>query len=795
MKISRRLMPFCLLWVVLLAMPAAVQAQFNLTTNGDGSINISGYAGSGGTVIIPSTIFGLPVTSIGQGAFQNSSVTSVTIPDSVISLGQSAFFNDTALTSINIGNGVASIQDSTFNSDPALKNVTIGNAVTSIGYFAFRGCTSLTNIIMPNSLTNFGDNNQGDDLVFASCPNLTGVYFQGNAPSSYGHVYLNENNQADNFVTNYYLLGTTGWGIFYNANHGSSGAKTNLWPGAFAYTASPTNGVLPLTVQFTSTNRDGGNNLITNWNWNFGDGTTSTNQNPSHVYTTGIAGGKFPSGLLAVNNLGKTVAGFGLTIAVTPPNDNFSNSIPLSGGGIGSNLGATLESKEPNPGGSIGSVTNSATNGITSVVTVTNAVNNTVWWSWTAPTNGLASVLTYGSSIDTIIAIYTGNALTNLVCLASNLNTVLNNDLYAYSNSQVGVLSPANAGVLNRVGFTASAGTNYQIQISGLSQGLIDIAVQPIALKVVSVNRTSTNSADQSVNFNGVVQVGNSGSATSAPLRLKVLAHAGYSFDSNNGSLPNTPNALPADQVLTNYYLANPATASPGTTTNISISAVCPGPSYNVSNGSTNWAFGWGAYVVLEEQFGTNWYFVDNDLLLYGTWPTIGGVQGVGGGVIRLNPSQLVTSSNPGYVQYQLVPPAALLAGAGWKLSNDSNFATATNYIEAVTATNTVLVQFKAITGWNPPASQTVTVLPGQVTSQTASYTVTNPVLVAGSLGIGITGTTNTAYRIEGRTSLAGGSWQPVSTNTITSGSFNLVLPAPLTNAPAMFYRAVWLGY
>jgi hypothetical protein len=73
---------------------------------------------------------------------------------------------------------------------------------------------------------------------------------------------------------------------------------------------------------------------------------------------------------------------------------------------------------------------------------------------------------------------------------------------------------------------------------------------------------------------------------------------------------------------------------------------------------------------------------------------------------------------------------------------------------------------------------------------------VTNPVLVANrSAGIGITGTTGTVYRIEGRTNLTSGSWLPVSTNTILTTGFNLLLPQPATNGNTFFYRAVWLGY
>jgi len=76
MKTSfKRLLPRLLL----LALPAAAQAQFIYTTN-NGAITITKYTGSGGAVTIPSATNGLPVTSIGYEAFLGSGLTSVTIP-------------------------------------------------------------------------------------------------------------------------------------------------------------------------------------------------------------------------------------------------------------------------------------------------------------------------------------------------------------------------------------------------------------------------------------------------------------------------------------------------------------------------------------------------------------------------------------------------------------------------------------------------------------------------------------------------------------------------------------------
>ncbi|MEI9963011.1 MAG: hypothetical protein WDM76_18405 [Limisphaerales bacterium] len=148
-------------------------------------------------------------------------------------------------------------------------------------------------------------------------------------------------------------------------------------------------------------------------------------------------------------------------------------------------------------------------------------------------------------------------------------------------------------------------------------------------------------------------------------------------------------------------------------------------------------------------------------------------------------------------MQFRLEPPAAVSAGAGWKLAGDAAYSNATNYTRVVLSTNSFSVEFKPIAGWNTPTNQAITIIPGQITSYTANYTIatlaTNPVLVANASGLGIVGVTGTTYRIERRASLTAGSWIPVSTNTITTTGFNLILSKPATNGPTTFYRAVWL--
>jgi hypothetical protein len=166
-----------LLAFLLLAVPAAVQAQFSTETDGN-TITIIGYNGIGGAVIIPTNINGLPVTGIGTAAFDDlTSLTSVTIPNSVTSIGDSAFAYCTGLTSVTIPGSVISIQADTFSFCTGLTNATLANGVTSIGEEAFWGCSSLINATIPGSVTNIGDS------AFYECSSLTNAAIPSNVAS------------------------------------------------------------------------------------------------------------------------------------------------------------------------------------------------------------------------------------------------------------------------------------------------------------------------------------------------------------------------------------------------------------------------------------------------------------------------------------------------------------------------------------------------------------------------------------------------------------------------------------
>ena len=80
------------------------------------------------------------VTSIGQEAFRWSSITSIEIPNSVISIEDNAFYGCSSLKSIEIQNSVKSIGAGAFNGCSKLTGIDIPNSVESIGAGAFSGC-------------------------------------------------------------------------------------------------------------------------------------------------------------------------------------------------------------------------------------------------------------------------------------------------------------------------------------------------------------------------------------------------------------------------------------------------------------------------------------------------------------------------------------------------------------------------------------------------------------------------------------------------------------------------------
>jgi ribosomal 30S subunit maturation factor RimM len=138
---------------------------------------------------------------------------------------------------------------------------------------------------------------------------------------------------------------------------------------------------------------------------------------------------------IAVDGFNGAAGQIVLTVALSipPVNDNFANATTVTGSSVsvtGLNVNATAETGEPNHAG--------------------NAAGHSVWWNWTAPANGVVTIDTEGSDFDTVLAVYTGNAVNSLTLADPGAQ-----------NDDVG----APVDLTSQVTFAVTAGTTYRIAV------------------------------------------------------------------------------------------------------------------------------------------------------------------------------------------------------------------------------------------------------------------------------------------------------------------------------------------
>ena len=103
-------------------------------------------------------------------SFASAGLTEYTIPDSITSIGGSAFRECSYIKRVAIGNSVTSIRSYAFSGCSSLMDVTIPDSVTTIEFNAFRNCTSLTSVKIGNGVTSI------DDGEFYGCSSLKAFY-------------------------------------------------------------------------------------------------------------------------------------------------------------------------------------------------------------------------------------------------------------------------------------------------------------------------------------------------------------------------------------------------------------------------------------------------------------------------------------------------------------------------------------------------------------------------------------------------------------------------------------------
>ena len=132
-----------------------------------------------GDIEIPATHNGKPVVVIQNSGFTDcSSLTSISIPNSVKSIGINAFENCSNITEIVIPEGVTLVANNTFLGCVKLASVTLPTSLESIGANAFSGCTSMTTIVLQKNIEEIGAN------AFANCSRLDIVEVFGDTPAT-----------------------------------------------------------------------------------------------------------------------------------------------------------------------------------------------------------------------------------------------------------------------------------------------------------------------------------------------------------------------------------------------------------------------------------------------------------------------------------------------------------------------------------------------------------------------------------------------------------------------------------
>jgi uncharacterized delta-60 repeat protein len=415
-------------------------------------------------------------------------------------------------------------------------------------------------------------------------------------------------------------------------------------------------------------------------------------------------------------------------------------------------------------------------------------LNNSLWWSWTAPSSRPVVFTTFGSSVDTFLAIYTGSTLADLSLVACNDDALI----------QPAQASPI-SDPISRVRLNPVAGTTYQIALSLArgNVGQVALNMEPLAVEdVVSVQ--SSQRPDRSVDFAGTVRVSNFRANATGPLRLRLVGRAAFSFlNSLELSCEDVPVANVPDEPLGLFNL--PAALGSMASASVDVSGLCP-PPYEAGP----WGYGWGVLCAVEEQVGEEWSPLDSRLLLVANWPRINRFV-AGGGVIMLTSRLGGAARPPASLTVSVGPPAAVALGGGWRVSPTNSGevhelqAYTTRFrpdtVKMTVYSTNFTIETQPLPGFFSPANQHLSLTSGVPAVLDLRYSVFPPRLIQDPVrGLGLTGTVRTAYRIETSPQLPfqAGSALPNAV-TLSAGTNWISGTVPPTNAN-LLYRALWLS-
>jgi autotransporter-associated beta strand protein len=503
----------------------------------NGAVTITGYTGADTAPVIPATINGLPVTAIGASAFANkSTLTRVTIPDSVTSIGDQAFAYCSGLLEILVdpaNPNFSSLDGVLFNQDQTTLiqwpggrtgDYTVPASVTQIGSYAFAGCAGLTGVVIPASVTSMGDYaflectglvnlTLGSGVtrlaegVFAICPLLTSLTIPTSVTeialyAFYGCLGLTE-------VTIPAGVASIGEAAFMDCNNLASarfagnapsmdtdvftgaavGFKVEFYSGATGFT-TPTWQGYPTVMLSAESSKD----ILT---FDFGAlgaatitgtaisltvpyGTDVTHLAPTYTLSGGtcdhVSGAAYDFSspvVYTVTAADLTTKGYTVTVVTSGlPNDGFVNAIALPG-----NNGTRSGS------GNVGATFESG-----EPVCLNPDTTNTVWFKWVCTEAGSFTLSTAGSvntganEWDAVVCVYTGSSLATLSQLKAQdtaLEEVVNLEVApgTYYFQLGGYAPPSPGDVATDIKLTWSLAPPTMVDISGTLTQRLDTVV------------------------------------------------------------------------------------------------------------------------------------------------------------------------------------------------------------------------------------------------------------------------------------------------------------------------------
>ena len=425
----------------------------SLTTLNFNAVNCSDFASG-----IGHQFYSCPITTINIGnsvqripanfARGLSSLTSVTIPNSVTSIGNRAFYDCSRLTTLNfnavncsdfasgIGHQFYSCPISTINIGDSVQRipayfaynldsltfVTIPNSVTYIGAWAFRGCSSLTSVTIPNSVTSIGNS------AFCSCSNLTSVNIPESATSIKDSTFLGCSSLTSVTIPN--SVTSIGNSAFCSCSNLTSvnipESATSIKDSTFLGCSSLTSVTIPNSITYIGNGAFSGCSSLTSVTI------------PESVTSIGYEAFCGCSSLTTLNfnaiNCNDLASGNGHQFYSCPlANINFGDSVQRIPANFAENKSDLISISIPD---NITEIGNRAFQGCSGLIAVTigNGVNNIYSNSFRGCTN--LTYLTIGSGVETIedLAFIDCNMLSHITSKATTPPEIASSNVFPYPN-------------------------------------------------------------------------------------------------------------------------------------------------------------------------------------------------------------------------------------------------------------------------------------------------------------------------------------------------------------------------